>query len=354
MNPQALVDSLAGHVVRALTALPSAVQRWLTPSELSPKDGQELEPEVGMALRLLSLQKETFEQFPPPRAREIIRREAKVFGGAPILVRSVEDRMIPGLGGDIAVRLYRDRPVIAGEPSPLVVYFHGGGWVVCNLETHDPFCRFLARELGFPILAVDYRLAPESPFPAAVEDSVAAFRWAVAHASELEVDSARIAVAGDSAGGNLAAVVSQVTTAAGGRAPAMQALIYPVTDLSTKHDSYRLFASGYFLTEAQMDWYRGHYVDESEVTDPRASPLLGEDLSGLPPAYVTTAGFDVLRDEGEAYAQRLEEAGVPTTRRRHPGMVHGWVNAVSLGRSSRRAADELVAALRSGLTADYP
>ena len=134
----------------------------------------------------------------------------------------------------------------------------------------------------------------------------------------------------------------------------MQALIYPVTDLSTKLDSYRLFASGYFLTEAQMDWYRGHYVDESEITDPRASPLLAEDLSGLPPAYVTTAGFDVLRDEGEAYARRLEEAGVPTTLRRQPGMVHGWVNAVSLGRSSRRAADELVAALRAGLAADCP
>ena len=250
-----------------------------------------------------------------------------------IPLRSVEDRSIPGPGGEIAVRIYRDRPVEEANPTPLVVYLHGGGWVVADLETHDPFCRFLARELGFPVLAVDYRLAPESPFPAAVDDAVAAFEWAVEQSSELGVDPTRIAVAGDSAGGNLSAVVSQVTVAAGGPAPAMQALIYPVTDLSTKRNSYQLFAEGYFLTEAQMDWYRGHYVDDAGVEDPRVSPLLADDLSALPPAYVATAGFDVLRDEGEAYARRLEEAGVPTTLRRHPGMVHGWVNAVSLGRS---------------------
>jgi acetyl esterase len=352
MNPHAAVDRFAGALVRSMAALPPTVQRWLTPSELSPRDGQELEPEIGMALRLLSLEKETFERFPPPRARDMVKREAKAFGGVPIPVRFVEDRSIQGPREHIVVRLYRDHLAGATEPTPLLVYFHGGGWVVGDLETHDPFCRFLARELGFPVVAVDYRLAPESPFPAAVDDSVAAFQWAVAHASELGIDPARIAVAGDSAGGNLSAVVSQVTTAAGGPTPAMQALIYPVTDLSTKHDSYRLFANGYFLTEAQMDWYRGHYVGESEATDPRVSPLLAEDLSGLPPAYVTTAGFDVLRDEGEAYAQRLEEAGVPTTLRRHAGMIHGWVNGVSLGRSARRAADELATALRSGLSGE--
>jgi acetyl esterase len=350
MNTQRLLTRFAGGVVRTMAALPPGVQRWLTPSGLSPKDGQQLEPEVGMALGLLGLGGDSFENFPPPKAREMVRQEALIFAGAMIPLRSVEDRSIPGPGGEIAVRIYRDRPVEEANPTPLVVYLHGGGWVVADLETHDPFCRFLARELGFPVLAVDYRLAPESPFPAAVDDAVAAFEWAVEQSSELGVDPARIAVAGDSAGGNLSAVVSQVTVAAGGPAPAMQALIYPVTDLSTKRHSYQLFAEGYFLTEAQMDWYRGHYVDDAGVEDPRVSPLLADDLSALPPAYVATAGFDVLRDEGEAYARRLEEAGVPTTLRRHPGMVHGWVNAVSLGRSPRSAADELVAALRSGLT----
>jgi acetyl esterase len=349
MDTQELLDRVAGTVLQTMAALPPSVQRWLTPAGLSPRDGQELEPDVGMALRLLSLSGESFENFPPPKAREMVRQEAAIFAGATIKVRSVEDRSIPGLGGEIVVRIYRDRPVDATDPTPLVVYFHGGGWVVADLETHDPLCRFLARQLGFPVLAVDYRLAPESRFPAAVDDAVAAFAWTVRHSLELGVDPARIAVAGDSAGGNLAAVVSQLAVAAGERAPAMQALIYPCVDLSTKHDSYGLFADGYFLTEAQMDWYRKHYVDEPDVKDPRVSPLLLDDLSGLPPAYVTTAGFDVLRDEGEAYARRLEEAGVPTTLRRHAGLVHGWVNAVSLGRSPRRAADELVVALRSGL-----
>lgn len=350
MNVQGLLIHFAGSVVRTLAALPPGVQRRLTPSGLSPKDGQELEPEVGMALGFLALGGDSFEQFPPPRAREMVRQEAVVFAGPTIPLQSVEDRSIPGPGGEIPIRIYRDRPVDEANPMPFVVFFHGGGWVVADLETHDEFCRFLARELGFPVMAVDYRLAPEHPFPAAVDDAVAAFNWAVEHAPELGVDPARIAVAGDSAGGNLCAVVSQVTVAAGGPEPAMQALIFPVTDLSTKHQSYQLFGEGYFLSEAQMDWYRDHYVDDADLEDPRVSPLLAEDLSGLPPAYVTTAGFDVLRDEGEAYAKRLEEAGVPTTLRRHSGLVHSWINAISIGRAPRAAADELVAAMRSGLT----
>ena len=351
MSTEELLDRFAGAVVQGLAVLPPTLQRWLTPSELSPKDNQELEPEIGMVLRLLSLAGESFECFPPAAARSIVRREAAIFAGPRIRLHSVDDRSIPGPESELPIRIYRDRSAQAGNPTPLVVYYHGGGWVVGDLETHDAFCRFLARELALPVLAVDYRLAPECPFPAAVNDAVAAFEWAVEHAAELEVDPARIAVAGDSAGGNLAAVVSQQTVARGRRAPAMQALIYPATDLSKKHRSYGLFAEGYFLTEKQMDWYRNHYTSEEDRADPRASPLLAPDLGGLPPAYVTTAGFDVLRDEGEAYARRLEHAGVPTTLRRHAQIIHGWVNAVSLGRSSRRAANELVAALRSGLSA---
>jgi len=187
-------------------------------------------------------------------------------------------------------------------------------------------------------------------FPAAVEDALAAFRFAAEQATTLGVDPGRIAVGGDSAGGNLAAVVSQLALAEGGERPAFQLLFYPVTDLSTKHASYRLFAEGFFLTEQQMDWYRGHYLpDEAAARDPRASPLLAKELAGLPPAYLATAGFDPLRDEGEAYAARLREAGVPTALRRHAGLVHGFCNALSLGRHPRQAMEEAARALREAL-----
>jgi len=260
----------------------------------------------------------------------------------------VEDRRIPGPGGEIGVRLYQ--PFAGGVQRPLLVYYHGGGWVVGDLDTHDGACRFLALQAGVNVLSVDYRLAPEHRFPAAVDDAVAAFRWAVLHAPELASDPARVAVGGDSAGGNLAAVVSQLTARDGGPRPAFQLLIYPVADLSTKHESYRLFREGFFLTEKQMDWYRGHYLsDESAARDPRASPLLAEPLKNLPPAYVATSGFDPLRDEGERYARKLEAAGVPVTLRRHGGLIHGFANATGVGTSSRRAMEEICAALRAAL-----
>jgi acetyl esterase len=197
---------------------------------------------------------------------------------------------------------------------------------------------------------VDYRLAPEYPFPAAVEDALAAFRFANAETERLGVDPARIAVGGDSAGGNLAAVVAQLAADGDGPAPAFQLLIYPVTDVSEKRDSYRLFRDGYGLTEAEMDWYRDHYLpDEAAALDPRASPLLAPDLAGLPPAYMATAGFDPLRDEGEEYAARLRAAGVPVVLTRHPGLIHAFVNAVNVSPLAREAVLEAVGALRMGL-----
>ena len=200
------------------------------------------------------------------------------------------------------------------------------------------------------MVAVDYRLAPEDAFPAAADDALAAFRHVAEHASELGVDEAAIAVGGDSAGGNLAAVTALAAHADAGPEPRFQVLIYPVTDLSEKRRSYRLFSDGFLLTERQMDWYRDHYVpDPAERSDPRVSPLLAEDLAGVAPAYVTTAGFDPLRDEGEAYAARLRAAGVPVALRRHPGLVHGFANVVGVGSVGREALREICGALAVGL-----
>jgi acetyl esterase len=234
---------------------------------------------------------------------------------------------------------------------PLLVYLHGGGWVRGDLHTHDNTCRFLAREAGVIVLSVDYRLAPEHKFPAAVEDSFAAFRWAHENAAELGVDQNAIAVGGDSAGGNLAAVVGQLAAADGGPVPAFLLIIYPATDFSEKRRSVKLFREGFLLTESDMDWYTAHYLPDKEAErDPRASPLLADDLSGTPPAYVMTAGFDPLRDEGEAYALRLREAGVPVALRRHSGLIHGFANMTGVGRTGRAAMLEAAGALRVGVS----
>src|SRR5206468_12422355 len=189
----------------------------------------------------------------------------------------IDELTLPGPGGAIRARLYV--PTESASPRPLLLYMHGGGWVVCDLDTHDNVCRFLPREAGVLVLSVDYRLAPEHPFPAAVEDSLAAYGHVVENAAELGTEPRAIAVGGDSAGGNLAAVVSQLAIAADLPVPAFCLSIYPVTDLSVKRESYRLFSDGYLLTEAQMDWFRANYLpDEAAALDPRASPLLAEDL----------------------------------------------------------------------------
>jgi acetyl esterase len=262
-------------------------------------------------------------------------------------VAHVEEVQVPGPASAVRARLYV--PSQAAGPMPLLVYLHGGGWVICDLDTHDNVCRFLARQAEVIVLSVDYRLAPEHRFPAAVEDALAAFRFAVENAAELG-GGERVAIGGDSAGGNLAAVVSQLAAAEGGPAPAFQLMFYPATDLSRKWPSYGLFGEGFYLTEGDMDWFRNHYLaDEESARDHRASPLLAESLSGLPPAYIATAGFDVLRDEGEQYGHRLREAGVAVSLRRHSGLVHGLANAVGVGRVGRMVLLEAAAALRAGL-----
>ncbi|MDA8267491.1 MAG: alpha/beta hydrolase [Actinomycetota bacterium] len=258
---------------------------------------------------------------------------------------SSQDRSIPGPGGTIPVRIYR--PEATGtEPLPIVVYFHGGGFVLGGLDSHDPLCRQLAAGVPATVVSVDYRLAPEHPFPAAVDDATAATRWAADVAPSLGADPSRLVVAGDSAGGNLAAVVARRAARAGTPSVALQVLAYPVTDFTGSHPSHAENGEGYFLTTDDMVWFMQNYLpDGTDVHDPDISPLFAEDLSGLPPALVITAEFDPLRDEGEAYARRLADAGVPVELERYPGMIHGFVSMDGVLDAGARALDRIVASI---------
>ena len=235
-------------------------------------------------------------------------------------------------------------------PGPLLVYYHAGGWVIGDLETHDGLCRFLAAFGGCRVLSVDYRLAPENPFPAPVEDAVAAFAWAAEQADELGADPARIAVGGDSAGANLSAAICLATRDPGPR-PALQLLLYPPTDVVGDQPSRATFAEGFLLTRNDMRWFEAHYMpDGCAPDDPRVSMMRANDVSNLPPAYVATAGFDPLRDEGELYAERMREAGVQVALRRYPRLIHGFANLTALCPSARAAMLEVAGALRMGLS----
>ncbi|HEX7733606.1 MAG TPA: alpha/beta hydrolase fold domain-containing protein [Ktedonobacteraceae bacterium] len=260
-------------------------------------------------------------------------------------VARVEDRTIPGPAGEIPVRIYTPE----GEgPFPLLVYFHGGGWVICDLDTHDSGCRSLCNGAGCVVVSVDYRLAPEHKFPAAVEDCYAATSWVAEHAAEIDGDAAHLAVGGDSAGGNLTAVVAQLARDQHGPRLFLQLLIYPATNFTAQTPSKKENAEGYFLTVEDMDWFEGHYLNSQEDRlNPLASPLLASDLSNLPPALILTAEYDPLRDEGEQYGQRLQEAGVPVTMRRYDGLIHGFFNSALIIDAARRAVEETSRALRA-------
>ena len=314
---------------RAAVGLPRPVQRLAFGARIR-RDGLVLAPEVQTLVKLERLVRSGgVDAVPLPEARALLRHDAVVAGGRPRAMAEVR----PVDAGGVPARLYV--PPEAPTPSPLAVWYHGGGHVVGDLDTHDPTCRWFAREAGVRVLAVD--------------DALAAFRSAAANADGLGAEPARIAVAGDSAGGNLAAVVAQLA-AEDELAPAFQLLIYPVCDYTREWPSYAHFATGFFLTRAEMRWYRGHYLpDAAAASDPRASPLAREDLTGLAPAYVATAGFDPLRDEGEAYARRLRAAGVPTTLRRFGGYCHGFASVLGLGERFLGPARETAAGLRWGL-----
>jgi len=287
----------------------------------------------------------------PATSRAQAREICLAFAGPQIHV-GVSDVSIPGPAGPIAARHYH--PATA-EPAPLLVFYHGGGWTIGDLDTHDALCRLTCRDAEIHVLSIDYRLAPEHPAPAAVEDAYAALRWAYEHAGELGAIPGKVAVGGDSAGGNLAAVVSQLARDdedPKGPKPVLQWLIYPRTDFTAKTRSMSLFADGFVLTKHDIDWFEAQYLGGSgvEPTDPRVSPLLADDLSGLPPALIATAGFDPLRDEGDRYAAALRAAGTPVDLRSIGSVTHAFANLFQLGGDSAVATTELISALRAHLS----
>jgi len=285
-----------------------------------------------------------FETVGAAEARLLYMAGRRVLAPEPMPVAEMRDLTLPGPGGPIPLRLYRSS---ADAVLPVLVFFHGGGWVVGDIETHDTVCRHLANRAECAVVSVDYRLAPEHKFPAAVEDSFAATLWIADNAAALGVDPARLAVGGDSAGGNLAAAVSLIARDAGAPRICYQLLIYPATDAAMRHESIARFAEGYVLTRPTMRWFYEQYLrDPSDAADWRVSPLVAPDLAGLPPALVLTAGYDPLCDEGDAYAARLTAAGVPVQHCRFPGQIHGFATNGKIIRAAESALDEAAAALK--------
>ncbi len=279
-------------------------------------------------------------EVPLEQARRATDDETLAAWGEPDEVAHVEDREI----GGIRVRVYRPQ---ADRPLPAIVYFHGGGWVVGTIESHDPLTRAVAARTPAVVVSVDYRLAPEHPFPAAADDALTATRWVAEHAAELGADAQRLVVAGDSAGGNLAAVVA-LRARDEGLPLALQVLIYPVTDADLDSSGYLRLGEGLNLTRAKMEWYWARYLDGADGGHPHASPLRATDLAGVAPALVQTAEHDPLADEGAAYARRLREAGVPVTLTQYDGQIHGFARLRTFcGDQADEAVAEIAAAVRA-------
>jgi acetyl esterase/lipase len=277
-----------------------------------------------------------------------MRESTTSFPGPQIHVE-VDEITLPGPAGEIRARHYRPPN---GAAAPLLVFYHGGGWVLGDLDYADALCRLICRDAAIHVLSIDYRLAPEHPAPAAVEDAYAAFKWAHEHAGDLGAVPGRVAVGGDSAGGNLSAVVCQLARDEGGPAPVLQWLIYPRTDCTAQTRSMSLFSRGFLLTKRDMDWFQAQYLRGSGIdpADPRVSPQLAESLAGLAPALIAVGGFDPLRDEGESYAAALRAAGTPVDLRYMGSLTHGFVNLFQLGGDSLVATNELISALRAHLS----
>jgi acetyl esterase/lipase len=290
-----------------------------------------------------------YETVSPAEARELYLKSRVVTNPEPPPLRSVEPLAIPSPGGSIPARLYT--PIKLRQSAgvaPCLVFFHGGGWVIGNLDSHDVVCRQLADAGELIVISVDYRLAPEHKFPAAVDDAIAATKWIAESAGRLGLDPARLMVGGDSAGGNLAAVVAIAARDGDGPTIAGQVLIYPAIDIAMTHPSHREPETSLLLTHSVIRWFRNHYLNgETDAQDWRASPARAAALAGLPPAYVLTAGGDPLRDEGDEYADRLRAAGVAVTHRNFPGQFHGFFTMGKLLQQANVAAAEIGAWLKA-------
>jgi len=313
-------------------------------------DGQLLDPDTQWMLALLNRSPlPRLEEQSPQAARKQLRLLGQLADLPPPRVEHVSDLSFAGPAGPTRIRIYR--PEGLGEQAPALVYYHGGGGVIGDLESADSTCRVLALEARCVVISVDYRLGPEHPAPGAQDDAVAAFVWVAERATHLGLDHERIAVGGDSAGGSLAALVG-IETRQQERRPCFCLLIYPSVDRASQLPSLELFAEGFLQTKTLADWFHEHSLFEVDKKDPRISPLRTEDLRGCPPTWVGTAGFDLLRDEGEQYATRLREAGVSVTTTRFSSLIHGFINMAGVIPAAREALSTLARHLRAGLSRD--
>jgi len=335
-------------VARRLFNLPTSVQARLLGGLAPEVDGQRLHPDMQLLLTTFRLRagQVSLSASDIPTARTTMFEHATSYADAPT-VGSVRDFTIDTNAGPLRMRHYAPDTSLGRGPLPLLVFLHGGGFVLCDLDTHDLPCRLLCRSASVHVLSVQYRLAPEYPFPAAIEDTLAALSFASEQAQTLGADPNRIAIGGDSAGGCLAAVAAHAF--AHGKLPALKAqvLIYPATDHVGTWRSRELFKEGYLLTAQDIAWFTRLYADRVPLDDPRLSPLRTPDLREQCPAIVITAGFDPLRDEGEAYAQALREAGNVVVNWREPSLIHGFINFAGFSRESRRATKRIGEELRA-------
>jgi acetyl esterase len=314
-------------------------------------DRVKLDPDAAKVLELIRQSgRPAYETLDPPQARELYRAARLVLQPDPQEVAELRELAVSTPEGAIPLRLYRGQGTEGGAKLPALIFFHGGGWVIGDLDTHDRVCRHLANAAGCAVIAVEYRLGPEHKFPAAVEDALQATQWIASRAEALGIDAARLAVGGDSAGGNLAAVVAIDARDRGGPKLRHQLLIYPATDMAMDLPSHRVHTSDLPLTHATAVWFRDHYLrGADDHADWRASPLRASHLRDLPPAYVVTAGFDPLASEGEEFARALRAAGVPVAHRHYEGQIHGFVTMGRFIAAAHEALDAAGAALREAL-----
>jgi acetyl esterase len=347
-----VLDLVRRAVSTGFLSLPEpTLLRIVGPRSLSP-EGWALDVQSQALLWLMRGVGESAEYSDVGSARRTLDRLARVLAPRGRHGVRVEDREVPGARGLRRVRIYATAG--PGRLAPGLVWFHGGGFVLGSIESHDGVCRALATRAGVTVIAVDYRLAPEDRFPAGLEDADAVTRWVLERGTQIGVDSSAVAIGGDSAGGNLAAVVAQ-SLRGSSRRPVFQLLVYPPTDATCRQPSHRFYAEGFMLTEKTIQWFLDHYIaDRSLETDPRVSPLLCSDLSGLPPALVVTAGFDPLRDEGHAYAERMRAAGVAVEYLCAQGSLHGFLSTAGVLSESSRALALAADAVRTAVSRHGP